>query len=258
MATWPAIPDWEALQVQGGALGVDREAKILRGFVMAQAGPFKTAGRGEFDQQSLDMIIALANARSGGLKSRFAHPTMSDDGLGKFLGRVRNARLDGNKVRGDLHLDPSSFNTPSGNLGGYVLDLAESDPAALSSSLVLKVKKEYRLNSDGTKQTDASGEPLPPLWRPTALHASDVVDTGDAVDAILSMDDLPDAIQRRGCELLDAMFAGQPREVVEARCLGWLSRYLDRRYGELEPEPFSVSPLNRKRKLKLKGVDFSK
>ncbi len=258
MATWPAIPDWEALQVQGGVLGVDREAKVLRGFVMAQAGPFKSEGRGEFDQQSLEAIVGLANARNSGLKSRFAHPTMSDDGLGKFLGRVRNARLDGNKVRGDLHLDPTSFNTPSGNLGGYVLDLAESDPAALSSSLVLKVKKEYRLNSDGTKQIDANGKPLPPLWRPTALHASDIVDTGDAVDAILSIDDLPDAIQRRGCELLDQMFAGQPREVVESRCLAWLSRYLDRRYGELEHEPWKPATVHRKRKLKPKGVDFSK
>ena len=35
-----------------GAIGVDRENNVLRGYVVAQLGPFKD-GRGEFDVQLL-------------------------------------------------------------------------------------------------------------------------------------------------------------------------------------------------------------
>jgi hypothetical protein len=73
-----------------------------------------------------------------------------------------------------------------GNLGGYVMDLAESDPDALSSSLVLQTEKVQILDEKGRPKKDDKGEDVPPVWLPTKLHASDVVDTGDAVDGFLS------------------------------------------------------------------------
>ena len=101
---------------------------------------------------------------------------------------------------------------------------------------------------------DANGDELPPLWRPTKLHASDVVDTGDAVDDFMSaelgaldIDQLPDALVRRGSELLNKAFPGQTREVVEARLNAWLSKYLDLRYG---PD-YKPTYEQRKRKLRL-------
>src|SRR6185437_11194621 len=113
-----------------------------------------------------------------------------------------------------------------------------SDPEALSSSLVLKSDMEYRLDKQGRPLKDDDGNELPPLWRPTQLHASDVVDQGDAVDGFLStsgVDSLPDAAVRRGTELLDKQFAGQPRETIKARCLAWLDKYLNLRFGEDVP-----------------------
>lgn len=236
----PAAPEWESLKATGKPVGVDRKANIILGYVVAQRGPFKSEGRGEFDDASLSRIVELMNAKQGGTKSRFGHPDMSSDGLGKFLGRSHDARVDGDRVRADLHLSPSSFNTPSGNLGQYVMDLAESDPEALSSSLVLKVDREFRLNTDGTKKADDKGQPLPPLWRPKQVHASDIVETGDAVDGLLSAgvdaDGLPLGVLWRGAEMLDSVFAGQPRDVVEARCRAWLDRYLCRRFGPVPGE----------------------
>lgn len=244
----PAAPEWLRAGTQGRMMGVDRKAKVLRGYVVAQLGPFKSEGRGEFNQEGLAEIVRLMAENKLGTKSRFTHPDMSNDGLGKFLGRAHEPRLstatvrrDGKEaeipaVRADLHFDPSAEKTPSGNLSDYVMELAESDPDALSSSLVLQVRKEYRLNPDGTQQTDEDGEPLPPLWFPVKIHASDIVDTGDAVDGLLSagvdVDGLPLAALWRGAELLDQVFAGQPREAVEARCRDWLGRYLNRRYGQ--------------------------
>lgn len=231
-------PKWLKADSLGKPIGVDEEKKIIHGYVVAQKGPFKSKGRGEFDGLSLSSIMKLYGEHPNGLKSRFTHPSLSDDGLGKFLGRSKMPRLDGDLVRADLHLDETSFNTPSGNIGQYVMDLAKSDPGAFSSSLVLQKTEEFRLDANKRRLLDKDGEELPPLWRPVKLHASDVVDTGDAVDDFMSaelgaldIDQLPDALVRRGSQLLNQAFPGQPRNVVEARLNSWLSKYLELRYG---------------------------
>lgn len=233
-------------------IGVDRENNVIHGYVLAERGPFKSAGRGEFDDDGLRQIVALAKAKPAGLKSRFTHPSLSDDGLGKFLGRSKNVRMDGPRVRGDLHLSAASHTSPSGDLGKYVMDLAESDPGAFGSSLVLEADEKMRLDAKGHPLADADGEPLPPLWYPKVLHASDVVDEGDAVhngflssaslDA-LDLDNLPDAVQRQGWAMLDRVFAGSDRGVIEARCLAYLNRYLSQKFGE-PPAPAATPRLD--------------
>jgi hypothetical protein len=255
MPTLPKETEWLRADVTGKIVGVDRKNQVIRGFIVAQAGPFKTPGRGEFDKDALKEIVRLTKAAPNGLKSRFAHPSLSGDGVGKFLGRVRDPWLDritmrdsggelkSNKidvVRGDLHLDPTSRNTPSGDLGGYIMDLAESDADALSSSLVLKTDMEYRTDKKGRPLKDDDDNELPPLWRPTRLHASDIVDSGDAVDGLLgaqnglSIGGLPDAVIRQASVLLDRQFGDASAEVIRARCNAWLDRYLAERFGEAE------------------------
>lgn len=245
-------PAWQACKSIGRPIGVDRKNNIIHGYVVAQEGPFKSNGRGEFDVKSLASIVELMNANQGGTKSRFTHPDMSNDGLGKFLGRVHNPTLstaidartgkEVKAVRADLHFDATALETPpSGGrpLGEYVMALAESDPGALSSSIVVKVDEEYRIEKDGTPTLGEDGNPLPPLWRPKDIRASDIVDTGDAVDSMLSaetIDGLPLAALWRGSELLDSVFAGQSRDVIEERLTAWLGRYLTGRFGERQSE----------------------
>ena len=164
MRTMPALPGRLRAMLPGAKpLGVDREAKVIRGYVVAQLGAFKTAGRGQFDDASLRQIVDLMGKHPKGLRSRFAHPTESNDGLGSYLGRAKNPRMDGDRVRADLHLDPTSFSSPNGNLGGYLLDLAESDSDALSSSLVLQADKEAVLDAKGKPALDQDGQPVPPV-----------------------------------------------------------------------------------------------
>lgn len=177
---------------------VDREAKIIRGFVVAQLGPFRTAGRGEFDDRSLKHIRRLMLSMPDGLPSYYGHPTKENpEQLGKFLGRARDPRIEaititrnGEKkevqaVLADMHLSPTAFESnPNGNIGGYVMELAASDPKAFATSLVLEAAKEHRL-SRGRPVVDEQGNPLPPLWRPLALGSIDVVQIGEAVDSFL-------------------------------------------------------------------------
>jgi hypothetical protein len=276
MPKFPAKPAWESLKMIGRPVGVDRKAGVLRGYVVAQAGPFKSNGRGEFDEASLSTIVELMGASSNGTRSRFTHPDMSNDGLGKHLGRARDPILStaldqrtGKQVaavRADLHFDKTALDTPIEGgkpLGLYVMDLAESDPDAISSSLVLRVDEEYRLRPDGTPMTDEEGNHLPPLWRPKEIRATDIVDTGDAVDGLLSadsIDGLPLASLWRGAEMLDSVFAGQSREVTEARLSDYVQRYLSRRYGDLAAASGDVGRIaavdadivSRRRKLALK------
>lgn len=254
MPTMKSKPDWLRASISSNAVGVDRKANgglgILRGYVIAQAGPFKSDGRGEFDRDSLMEIVSLGNAEPHGLKSRFTHPDMSNDGAGKFLGRGHDLRMDKavdartrktvDAVRGDLHFDKTAHDPPPEGggtpLGIYVMNLAESDPNALSSSIVVQADLEYRIEKDGTEKTGDDGEPLPPLWRPTVLHASDIVDTGDAVDGLLSsrldVERLPLSVLWKGGQMLDAIFEGQSREVIEERVKAYFDRYLDRKFGE--------------------------
>lgn len=245
--------EWERAEFLSREIGVDRENNVLHGYVVAQEGPFKSKGRGEFDVPALKKIVAMMNKKPAGLKSRFAHPTLSSDGLGKFLGRVKNPVLSSvqverngkpvllHAVRGDLHLDPTSMEEPIGGgkpLGQYVMDLAESDPDAISSSLVLEADQEERLDAKKRPLLGEDGEALPPLWRPTALHASDVVDTGDACDGILSaslsVEGLPDNLVRQASELLNQAFPGASREVVSARLEAWKSSYLSYRFDDVD------------------------
>ncbi len=235
--------------------GVDRHANALRGYVVAQVGPFKSEGRGEFDRQSLDAIVQLGNTATRGLRAHFGHETMCSDALGSFLGRASSFRLSttvnaaGDRVecvRGDLQFDSTALKpSPKGGqrpLGFYVMELAENDPDAISSSLVLQVRKEYRLNTDGTRKRDADGEDLPPLWRPRRLMASDIVATGDAVDGLLSVDGLDGLRDKhlfQGSAILDRLLADGrlgdlSRHELRARLTGWVDRFLDSRFGPEE------------------------
>lgn len=242
--------EWLRARVLSPGVGVDRKAEVIRGVILAQEGPFKSLGRGEFNGAALRRIVELTNSAPNGLKSRLAHPTLSDDGVGKFLGRVRDARLDtlGSResqgearhnpvlaVRADLHLDPSAHKAPAGDLAEYVLALAESDPDAVSTSLVLQVKKERRLDAEGKPAKDADGEPLPPLWHPTRLHASDVVDTGDAVDGMLSQTAMPDAIVRQAYALAAEQFEGVDAATAAARLHSWVDRFIEDFYQIEKP-----------------------
>lgn len=234
MAPVPVLDS--VLSIGGSPVGVDRENKVLRGYIVAERGPFKSEGRGEFNLESLQRIVALGNQSKLGLKSRFTHPGLSSDGLGNMLGRSRNFVLEGDsKVRADLHFDPVAFDGPKGNLGKYVMDMAESDPEAIGSSLVLQTEKIYVLDDKGRPKKDDSGKELPPIWQPTRLMASDIVDEGDATNSLLSvedLDDLPDAGVRMAWEALNRVFGGQDRLTTETRAKAFLERYLNHRFGE--------------------------
>lgn len=245
-----ATSEWLKATVRAPLEQIDREAGIIRGVIGVEQGLLKD-GRGEFNELGIQQVFELSKAQPNGLKARFTHPSLSDDGLGKHLGRFKNPRqvtlqrADGPRkaVRFDLHIDPTSKNTPNGNLGDYVMDLAESDPEALGASLVLRVREEEQIDDEGNLKLGTDGEPMPPLWFPEAIHALDVVGEGAATHSFLDVELRFDDAVQYGAMLLNKQFPNETREVIRARVVSWLDRCLDDRFGiELPKKPALGTP----------------
>lgn len=209
---------------------------VIRGYVVALEGPLKD-GRGVFRPSDIDALHQLAKAAPEGVKSRFGHPTLSDDGVGKHLGRVRDTYLEtisrkGERVealRGDLHFAESAHDTPAGDLATYVMDRADEDPDAISSSVVITVDETEQADEKGKPLRDDDGNRLPPFWTPTELHASDVVGEGAAVDGILSLDALPDRHYAAACEMLDQLLGKFDDDEAFGRLLAFADKYMHHR-----------------------------
>jgi len=226
-----------AAPVPASPVGVDRENKIIRGRVVAQLGAFKT-GRGEFTEDSLRAIVKLYKQHPEGVPANYGHhsDTGAAETLDAFIGVDKNARIDGDKVRADLHLNPVAF-LPDGtgsSRGERLMLRAESAPTSFGSSLVLGADKLYRLDNRSRRKTDENGNVLPPVWMPNMLRSSDVVAVGDAVHGgFLSAEDQLNA-------KIEELFADSTREEIET-ALSAIRKYLDGRFPveqlEATPEP---------------------
>lgn len=193
----PVEPGEEAPAEGTATSAVDREAGVIRGASAMQA--VEALGHGlMLDRKTLDQVAELGNAAPGGVKVRFTHPGLCDDGMGKLLGRMSNFRVatverDGQQVEqvvGDIQLNDASAKSPDGDLRSYVLDLAEEDPASFGMSVVVMSDHVWKLE-DGSEvpvEYDECG-PLPapegaqgdlPFMRVLELRAVDVVDEAAA------------------------------------------------------------------------------
>lgn len=180
---------------QGDEPAVDRDNRVVRGYSVITRG--EALGHGFWiDSKALDQVVKLGKAASKkgeGVKSRFTHPDICNDGLGKYLGRTRGFTRDGDQVRGDLYLAEVASESPDGDLAGYVMGLAEEDPGAFAASIVFhhdrKAEADFRqkhLLWDDEYQGKRFTSPDPdniknlPHIRLSDLAASDIVDEAAA------------------------------------------------------------------------------
>jgi hypothetical protein len=177
---------------------VDHESGVIPGVAIVTEGPAKGHGV-HLDREFVETVVEFGNKRKLGLKSRFGHPNMSSTAFGTFLGRYRNFRcedvvVEGKKVavgRADLTLSETSHATPNGDLGKYVLEMAENEPDMFGTSIVFSPGKTYVREPkegkkvydyyeydrrDGERYTKKEYVGLPVFVECKALHANDVVD----------------------------------------------------------------------------------
>jgi hypothetical protein len=166
---------------------VDARAGVIRGVSLAEG--VEALGHGmDLDATSLQQVCDQVNAAGNqGLKSRLGHPGACEDATGKMLGRVKDARVEGNKAVADLYLSQASRSMPGkGDVFTWALKRAQEDPASFGMSIAFSGMPAWKL-SDGTEVPafDKDGERIkrPELAvgpRPRArigkLSAADVVE----------------------------------------------------------------------------------
>lgn len=174
----------------GGALRVssaEAEAGMLGGGRLAGVSVItKGAIEGHdlyADVVFLEQVAAAINANEAGVKARFAHPGVSDDGLGRFLGRVHSASVIEDHVVATLDLAASAHDTPDGNLARYIMHRAHEDGTTLGLSIVYTpdstAEAEFmeQHTQDGVfRSPDADNDAGLAHARLGRLHAVDVVD----------------------------------------------------------------------------------
>jgi len=214
--------------------GGDADAGIVRGVAVITRG--EALGHGLWiDREFLHQSANAINAAGRGKKSRFTHPGLSGDGMGKFLGRVKNATVDGDVVRADLHISPTAHETPDGNLAEYVLDLAEIEPDMFGLSIVfssdLEAERDHRAENESSPDpANAANLPHARLYE---IRAVDVVDDPAANPAGLFH--RGDEIAGEADRLLSfalGLTSNAPTltqfDIDPGRVAGFVARFLDR------------------------------
>jgi len=226
--------------------GGDRGAGLISGFAVITRG--EALGHGFWvDQEFLAQVNQqMIDAGDAGIKSRFTHHGLSADGLGSYLGRVKNPRLDGDILRADLHFAKSAHETPDGDLASYTMDLVAEDPDALGASIVFQRDREaieqftneHRQDGHGFVSPDSANTKNLPHVRLAALKAADIVDEPAAN---------PAGMFQRSAEVADdgeallayALGLSQERPTLAAlsidpdRASGFVSRFMERHGLEL-------------------------
>jgi hypothetical protein len=173
---------------RGGESRVERDgghysAGLIRGVSVITRG--EALGHDLWiDDIALQQVEQAINSHSLGIKSRFTHPGMCGDGLGKHVGRIMHADVEGAQVFADQHFNKSSHKTPDGDLAGYLMDLADEDPLSYGLSISFEQDaaatdafQTMHLNANGEFQSpDPNNLRNLPHVRIASLHAADAVD----------------------------------------------------------------------------------
>jgi hypothetical protein len=216
----------------GGKFG----AGIIRNVSLASYG--EALGHDYWIDQVTLMQIEALSKKASGLKSRFTHPGMSSDGMGRYLGRIMDIRKDGDQVYGDLHFAKSAHDTPDGDLAEYVMTLAEEDPQAAGLSIVFEhnidAESDFEIQfsgREGFKSPDAANVDNYPHVRIKEMRAADIVDEPAAnPNGLFDRESLP-----RDVDALLSFAAGISDSKPHTECFGvdadrasqFLARWLD-------------------------------
>ena len=132
------------LSLRGGfasdGFRVDRETGTLRNASVITKG--EAIGHGfVVDDVMLGQVRDGINAAPAGLKVHVKHAmagilTPPEDQIEYFVGRVRNAVIDGDRVRADIQLHKFADSSPKGKLREWLMGMGEEDPSGAGPSIV--------------------------------------------------------------------------------------------------------------------------
>lgn len=218
---------------------VDRAARVVFGCALMQAGDLNTGDSRHWTVSADSLLQAYTFAARGnnGLKARFTHPNMSADGMGSYLGRWKNFKLTGDTLRADLHLADAAFHSPQGDLGTYIMEMADNAPDMFGVSLATELDMESLAQFETLAEEAGDCSARWPM-KFTAIRAGDVVDEPAATRG--GMFDLMTVDQRnlpaQATALLQTYFGDAEPAVVRSRIDGFLDRYFSNKGATMSGE----------------------
>jgi hypothetical protein len=211
-----------------GAVRIDLAAGVIRDVSAIQA--VEALGHDLLvDAVTLAQVAQQGNAR-GQVKSRFTHPGLCADGMGKMLGHATNFRVQGDKTVCDLAFIDAAAQSPQGDLRAYVLSLAQDAPQDFGLSIVFAGTPAWKL-ADGSelpvdhpslKRVGPLGEAI--LVRPETATTDKPFARCDDLFAVDVVDE--PAANRDG--LFSAAFDSTTSQLAE-RAFAWLDELRDAR-----------------------------
>lgn len=141
---------------------VDRVNNIIYGAALLKIGKVRDARGWTITRRTISQAFNYSSQAAEGIKARFDHPEASKTSLGTYLGQWRNFRIDGDVLRADLHLSPTAFKTPHGDLATYVMDRAEDAPDSFGVSIQGPFAADFdgnELSFSGVRAFDIVEEP---------------------------------------------------------------------------------------------------
>jgi hypothetical protein len=143
--------------------GGKKQAGLITGLAAITRGP-ALGHNAWIDSQFVEDAAAALRQATTGTKSRFTHPDMSSDGLGKQLGRVHGGEAVDDVARTDLHYNKSAHTAPDGDLAGHTMALAEESPEDFGASIVFDhdwaAEVSFHVEHGATLEDDAGYEYL--------------------------------------------------------------------------------------------------
>ena len=173
---------------------VDFDNKILRDVVLIEPNR-EASGHGMYvDQKMVNQVVELGNAGGDiGFKARFDHPNAcANSTMGTQLGRLKNYRInDEGKAIADLHIGGYTEHSPNGDIGKWLLSVANEDPDQVGFSIVFEAGEPVTFEAGKDEDPDQP-KFMYPHARIKTFHGADVVDEGAATSSLFE-----DGIQGR-------------------------------------------------------------
>ncbi len=219
--------------IRSAPVNVDRQSNTLHGIKIINLGDLNPGDARPWfaDETTLSQVERFGNQPNKGIKSRFTHPNMSEDGLGKHIGKATTFYQSNGSVYADLKISDAAFSTPFGDLGSHVLTMASEFPEDFGMSIV-PVLDHAAMEAE---QTEDGRQPM----RLLGLKAVDVVDSPAATDSMFDIHS-PAGIPAAATWFFDTHFADLEPDAVLQRVVGFMRRYYEGR-GDFSAKEFTMS-----------------
>ncbi len=122
---------------QTAEVSVDAEKGVIRNVAVITAGVAYPCNAEPFvvDATMLQQVADAINA--GPVKVRLTHPEVEgSDSVLWLVGTIGNARVLNGQVRADVQIEDYAAKSPNGDLRGYLLGIAQTNPSAMGMSIV--------------------------------------------------------------------------------------------------------------------------